>query len=398
MNPYSVLEKLLVITAISMLFGCDAKDSEPRSASLTDATLSDATLSDAAIPDQIIDRGIDMARPSADAQVSDAANQPMTDMSTQVVDATVMTADAAPSVIPGPCVDNQALTCTQICNTLTTCFAESTCLGFENGNQTTLIEACVSSCGFNSSTREILCQSDGDDCDVILERLFMADEALGTLCNGNFTEEDQQACTDICARTSECTNGGSTMVETEQNCRFQCLLQGAASVSDCISALACNANFEGQVQACLQGRSPQPPLLTTCGELCEQLELCQPARLSAIGENTTPANCVMECSTRLSTPASIACAGRLGCELTAPLAQSCADENVDTPSCEIGCLRVLECSGESNPFGASSEQLQQCVANCTSDSTDGERSCSFEVPCTSTFLEDFYNCIEMSVQ
>jgi hypothetical protein len=397
MNPSSVLGKLLVIIVIFVVFGCDAKDQKSDIASILDAAILDAAMSDQMV--DTLDVGADMAPDTADAQISDTGAQQIPDMSPDLVDALIneMTPDAGPPVIPGPCVDNEALTCIDLCNTLTSCFSESTCLGFQNGDQTALIDACVSSCGFNSSTRELLCLSNDDNCEVILDRLFMADEALGTLCSGNFSDEDRQACTDICSRTSECTNGGNTMVETEQSCRFQCLVQGAASVSDCISVLACDENFEGQVQACLQGRSPQPPLLTTCDELCDQLALCQPNSLGAIGATTTAETCVQDCGTRLSTPASIACAGRLSCDLSLALTQTCADENLDVPTCEIGCLRVLECSEESNPFGASNAQLQQCITNCSADATLDERRCSFEVSCTPNFLENFYSCIEMTV-
>jgi hypothetical protein len=392
--------KLLLFLATILVLGCGSKDRESVDTDLADSALLDQMIGSSDVGLDMLVQESDMTEPLSDAHLSDMGVAQIPDMSAEVADTMVteMTPDAEPPSLPGPCGDNEALTCAQLCETLTTCFSNSTCLGIGDGDQTALIEACVSNCAFNSSTRDILCQSEGDTCEVVLDRLFMADEALGTLCSGDFTPEDREGCAQICLRTSECTDGGNAMLETEQSCRFQCLLQGAASVSECIAELACDDTFEARVQSCLQGRETQPPLLTNCAELCTQLGNCQVPPFDAISASTTQETCLQDCAIRLVTSASVACAGRLTCGLTLPLTQVCVEENLDAPSCEIGCLRILECSQASNPFGASNDQLQQCTSDCAERSTLDERRCSFEASCNPDFLQNFSNCIEMSMQ
>ncbi len=401
MIPPSVLQKLIPCVIALVVFGCD-DDTTPSTGVTEVADASEVQAMDAMMSD-IDPLETDISQAQTDARLADVGVE-MSDATVSTTDSTtdasidMRTSDAQPSVPPGPCPGDSDQTCAQLCATLTTCFADSTCLGLPEGDQAALLDACQSSCGFNSSTRDILCGADGASCEVVLERLFMADETLGTLCSGDFTPSDRQACADICARTNECAAGGDALIETEQSCRFQCLLQGAASVSECISGLPCDASFEAQVQACLQGRESQPPLTTRCEALCADLQNCEMPAFMGISASTTPESCVVDCEVVLTTPASIACAGRQNCGLTPEASQNCADSNLDAPSCEISCLRILECSSDTNPFGASTTQLQQCLSSCESGSTLGERLCSFETECNSDFLENFANCVDMSVQ
>ena len=103
--------------------------------------------------------------------------------------------------------------------------------------------------------------------------------------------------------------------------------------------------------------------------------------------------CQTQCELQLTTPASVVWRSSW-CALSTESIQTCEMANAQAPSCELGCLRVFECSREANPFGLSPSQFDACINDCNETSTPESRQCSFETPCDENYLNAFYECLE----
>ncbi|MGB0645863.1 MAG: hypothetical protein ACPGQS_01750 [Bradymonadia bacterium] len=393
------LQKLTVALALAFGIGCSSSSGSsggPLIGDEPDIQFDDASTDMTVIDAQTNDAmGLDATLPEEDVSTSDAEIPMDLGIDAESITEDMTVEDAA--IIPGPCPDQTDKTCTSLCTDFVACLGESDCPVLETGNATVFLEACLDSCGFNTSIRSILCEDQMNGCQDVLSRIFEADETLGTLCEGDYPEDSRNACADICDRTQACLADDPASAETQQTCVYQCLVQDGANARDCIAALTCDEAFEGNVQACLQGRTIAPPLVTSCGALCNDLSTCMPSQITAFGAAATIEDCRSQCELQLTTPASVACGGRLGCALTAGSVQTCAAENAEAPTCELGCLRVFECSREANPFGLSPAQFDVCVEECSETSTPESRRCSFETPCDEAYLNAFYECIESPV-
>ena len=75
------------------------------------------------------------------------------------------------------------------------CLVGDGCLGIREDDRNGLLAACERTCGFNTATRNLLCNATPNDCSSILTSLYEADQTLNALCNfdDTFSEEPQNA-------------------------------------------------------------------------------------------------------------------------------------------------------------------------------------------------------------
>ena len=127
--------------------------------------------------------------------------------------------------------------------------------------------------------------------------------------------------------------------ETQQTCVYQCLVQDGANARDCITALSCDEAFERNVQACLQERTIAPPLYNverfaaTCRRTYPHRHqfLVPPRPLKAVRPNAV----------QLTTPASVACGGQVGCALSTESIQTCEMANAQAPLVNLDAFASL---------------------------------------------------------
>lgn len=377
-------------TLVLFTFGCDASSTHSMTEPAQDAHVaSDAGRTMRPNTDAELDLAVDGGALTDQFLTTDATTMDATTPSPSV-DAMALTPDS--SLPPPVCPGDSETSCSAICDTLIGCLVGEDCGGLDSESASELSASCVESCGFNSVTQELLCSDRNARCETILEELYEVDESLNALCNydSSFSESQQNACRDICALTQRCANIQGADAEATQTCWYQCLRDGNYNALDCISNLACDANFLDGTQACLQGRIAYPPLITDCSGLCEHIGECDAGQTIPLTQSSS--TCIDACSDALSTDAQIACSGLLSCDLTQASLDSCVSDNQDAPTCNMACRRILECANADNPFGVTENGLASCIADCENGSSQRERRCSFETPCGSDYVDNLRTC------